>query len=29
MTPTTSLIDRANLDRDAVRREVGRGLSGA
>src|ERR1700748_2720747 len=26
---TTSLLDRANLDRDAVRREVGRGLSGA
>src|SRR6201991_855143 len=29
MNPTTSLLDRANLDRDAVRREVGRGLSGA
>src|SRR5258708_33214276 len=29
MTPTTSLLDRAQLDRDAVRREVGRGLSGA
>src|SRR5215475_8214976 len=27
--PTTSLLDRANLDRDAVRREVGRGLAGA
>src|SRR5262245_60026626 len=26
---TTSLLDRANLDRDAVRREVARGLSGA
>src|SRR6059036_3600116 len=26
---TTSLLDRANLDRDAVRHEVGRGLSGA
>src|SRR5437879_13354275 len=26
---TTSLIDRANLDRDAVRREIGRGLAGA
>src|SRR5260221_4746256 len=26
---TTSLIDRANLDRDAVRREVSRGLAGA
>jgi len=26
---TTSLLDRANLDRDAVRREVGRGLNGA
>src|SRR4029078_3532825 len=26
---TTSLIDRANLDRDAVRREIGRGLEGA
>src|SRR2546421_7348253 len=26
---TTSLIDRANLDRDAVRREVARGLAGA
>ena len=25
----TSLLDRANLDRDAVRREVARGLSGA
>src|SRR5262249_42125547 len=29
MNPTISLLDRANLDRDAVRREVGRGLSGA
>src|SRR6201986_2534436 len=29
MNPTTSLLDRANLDRDAVRRGVGRGLSGA
>src|SRR5215470_20358100 len=27
--PTTSLLDRANLDRDAVRRELARGLSGA
>src|SRR6184192_599519 len=26
---STSLLDRANLDRDAVRREVARGLSGA
>src|SRR6516164_3170628 len=26
---TTSLLDRANLDRDAVRREIARGLSGA
>src|SRR5689334_885995 len=26
---TTSLLDRANLDRDAVRSEVGRGLAGA
>jgi len=26
---TTSLLDRANLDRDAVRREVARGLAGA
>src|SRR6266478_5037382 len=26
---TTSLLDRANLDRDAVRQEVARGLSGA
>src|SRR6201995_736947 len=25
----TSLLDRANLDRDAVRRELGRGLAGA
>jgi TldD protein len=29
MNPTTSLLDRANLDRDAVRHEVARGLSGA
>src|ERR1700749_511137 len=29
MNPTTSLLDRANLDRDAVRREVGCGLQGA
>ena len=27
--PTTSLLDRANLDRDAVRREIARGLEGA
>src|SRR3981189_3056132 len=26
---TTSLIDRANLDRDSVRREIARGLEGA
>src|SRR3978361_2563805 len=26
---TTSLIDRANLDRDAARREIARGLEGA
>ena len=26
---TTSLLDRANLDRDAVRREIARGLAGA
>src|SRR5436309_3495819 len=26
---TTSLLDRANLDRDAVRREIARGLEGA
>ena len=26
---TTSLLDRANLDRDTVRREVARGLAGA
>ena len=26
---TTSLLDRANLDRDAVRREITRGLEGA
>src|SRR6266700_2118138 len=29
MNPTTSLLDRANLDRDTVRHEVARGLSGA
>src|SRR6202166_3061318 len=29
MTPTTSLLDRANLDRDSVRHQVARGLSGA
>src|SRR6266516_4757012 len=29
MNPTTSLLDRANLDRDAVRREIARGLEGA
>src|SRR5258706_1244845 len=29
MNPTTSLLDRANLDRDSVRHEVARGLSGA
>src|ERR1700753_1131164 len=29
MTPTTSLLDRAHLDRDAVRHEVTRGLAGA
>src|SRR6187200_2226863 len=29
MNPTTSLLDRANLDRDAVRREITRGLAGA
>jgi hypothetical protein len=27
MNPTTSLLDRANLDRDQVRHEVARGLS--
>ena len=26
---TTSLVDRANLDRDSVRREIARGLEGA
>ena len=26
---TTSLLDRANLDRDQVRSEVARGLAGA
>ena len=29
MNPTTSLLDRANLDRDSVRREIARGLEGA
>ena len=29
MTPTTSLLDRANLDRDAVRHQVARELEGA
>src|SRR6266436_4283637 len=29
MNPTTSLLDRANLDRDSVRHQVARGLSGA
>src|SRR5260370_36740094 len=29
MNPTTSLLDRANLDRDSVRHEVARGLEGA
>src|SRR6059058_4936177 len=29
MIPTASLLDRANLDRDQVRHEVARGLSGA
>src|SRR3978361_2300067 len=29
MIPTASLLDRANLDRDAVRNEIARGLSGA
>ena len=29
MTPTTSLLDRANLDRDSVRHQVARGLEGA
>ena len=29
MNPTTSLLDRSGLDRDAVRREVSRGLAGA
>ena len=29
MTPSTSLLDRANLDRDSVRNEIARGLSGA
>ena len=27
--PTTSLLDRANLDRDSVRHEIARGLNGA
>src|ERR1700682_5887536 len=29
MTPTTSLFDRANLDRDSVRHQIARGLEGA
>src|SRR5260370_4804470 len=29
MNPTTSLLERANLDRDSVRDEVARGLKGA
>src|SRR5580692_6856475 len=29
MTTTTSLLDRANLDRDSVRNEIARGLEGA
>src|SRR6201990_3322665 len=29
MTPTTSLLERANLDRDSVRHQVARGLAGA
>jgi TldD protein len=29
MTPTNSLLDRANLDRDSVRHQVARGLEGA
>jgi TldD protein len=29
MTPPTSLLDRAQLDRDAVRHEIARGLNGA
>src|SRR4030081_1719745 len=29
MIPTTSLLDRANLDRDSVRHQVARGLEGA
>src|SRR5439155_1059057 len=29
MNPTTSLLDRSNLDRDAVRHEMARGLAGA
>src|SRR5947209_9811485 len=29
MSPTTSLLDRANLDRDAVRNQIARGLAGA
>ena len=29
MTPTTSLLDRASLDRDAVRHQIARGLEGA
>src|SRR5215217_6843644 len=29
MNPTTSLLDRANLDRNSVRNEIARGLAGA
>src|SRR3954468_267057 len=29
MNPTTSLLDRANLDRNSVRHQVSRGLAGA
>ena len=29
MNPTTSLLDRASLDRDAVRHQIARGLAGA
>src|SRR3979490_2123568 len=29
MTPTNSLLDRATLDRDTVRHQIGRGLRGA
>src|SRR5246127_199171 len=28
-SPTTSLLDRANLDRDSVRSQIARGLAGA